>query len=66
MPRAENRKRPPSMGNAGSGGVRNQAEGMGHNADRQSAQSKKQELLEKMKKVQQSKKTEAGTESTEA
>lgn len=61
MPRAENRKRPPSMGNAANGGVRNKSDGIGGNANQQTAHTKKQELLDKMKKMQQSKKEQSAS-----
>lgn len=58
MPRAENRKRPPNMsGNAWDEGARNKTFGAQNTSGSQTTQNKKQELVEKMKKLQESKKT---------
>lgn len=59
MPRAENRKRPPNMsGGAWDVGVRNKTYGVENASESQGTQSKKQELLEKMRKLQENKKAE--------
>lgn len=58
MPRAENRKRPPNLsGNTWQNGSRHQSDTPGDIANSQAAQSKKQDLIEKMKKLQQDRKS---------
>ncbi|MCF8565612.1 hypothetical protein LLE49_12885 [Alicyclobacillus tolerans] len=53
MPRAENRKRPPnSLGNVPGSRKRNIFEGTQNGHDQLGAKDKKQELLEKMRKIQ--------------
>jgi hypothetical protein len=60
MPRAENRKRPPnSLGNVPGGRLRNKSEEVQHGVEHQRVQNKKQELLDKMRKLQESNKTDA-------
>lgn len=59
MPRAENRKRPPNLSsNTWQHGPRNQADLSSASSASQTAQNKKQELIEKMKKLQQARKSE--------
>lgn len=58
MPRAENRKRPPGQaGHAGGAGTRNKHMDESQAHVMQKAQDKKQELIEKVKRIQESKKT---------
>lgn len=53
MPRAENRKRPPNLaGNPWAGGTRNKSFDGVQDGNQQKANNQKQELLEKMKKIQ--------------
>ncbi|GMA64417.1 hypothetical protein NZD89_03485 [Alicyclobacillus fastidiosus] len=62
MPKAENRKRPPnSIGRVTGNGKRQQADAMVNNPDHQKVQNKKQELLEKMRTLQKSRKAADGT-----
>lgn len=59
MPRAENRKRPPnSLGNVPGSRRRNQFEGTQNGPEHLGAKDKKQELLEKMRKIQRDKKVD--------
>lgn len=63
MPRAENRKRPPnSLGNVPGSGRRNNFEGTQNGYERLGAKDKKQELLEKMRKIQSNKKEDTKEE----
>ncbi|MHB1685460.1 MAG: hypothetical protein ACYCYO_22060 [Bacilli bacterium] len=57
MPRAENRKRPPNVQGNTVNGSRNKVLEAQKVAETQGAQNRKQELIEKMKKIQESKKT---------
>ncbi|QSO54709.1 hypothetical protein JZ785_13785 [Alicyclobacillus curvatus] len=57
MPRAENRKRPPnSLGNVPGSRRHNTFEGTQSGHGHPAAKDKKQELLEKMRKIQSNKK----------
>lgn len=59
MPKAENRKRPANLlGNVPDRGKHTKSDGVINNPDRDMAQNKKQELLEKMKTLQKNMKTE--------
>lgn len=63
MPRAENRKRPPnSLGNVPGSGKRNNFEGIYNGHEHQGVKDKKQELLEKMRKIQSNNKVDAKEE----
>jgi hypothetical protein len=60
VPRAENRKKPPNLQGGVAGSGPRQKNGSFRNpVEREQAQSRKQDLLERMKKIQQNKK---GTE----
>ncbi|WAH37551.1 hypothetical protein [Alicyclobacillus dauci] len=59
MPKAENRKRPPNLiGNVPGRAKNNRPDGMGTSPEYQNAQNKRQDLLDKMRKLQAGKKTE--------
>ncbi len=56
MPRAENRKRPPNVPGGATDGRRNKVVDAQKASETQGAQNRKQELIEKMKKIQERKK----------
>lgn len=59
MPRAENRKRPPnSLGNVPGNRRRNHFEGTQKEHEHLDTKDRKQELLEKMRKIQSNKKVD--------
>ena len=58
MPRAENRKRQPnSLGNVPSSGKRNKSNEIASGTEHQTALDKKQQLVEKMRKLQSAQKS---------
>lgn len=60
MPRAENRKRPPnSLGSVPGSGKSNKSGLLSNTQEQQNVQSNKQALIEKMKKLQENKKTDS-------